>query len=322
MKQNKDKIRKAKRQKKGKENGKDKRDKENGKDKVLDNDYQQIFVSQTVHPNDKGEVLDNDYQETFVSDIALPKRKRDRVKEKRDNNRGRIKQNREKVRTAKRQEKDEAKSYDIDNGKLSRNNYGCSTFKGKVSIMNRCRNKTKMDSVSTSKCSQIANLRRKTKLLEKLKRYRNDMISKCYRSRRVKTLADSTNIFNEKTSHGPIYVCSVCLQTWFHISVSNVANIPWTSNIQRATYMECTQHYKSVDGKEWLCNTCKAALKKGHWPKLSVANGMGFPDIPDTLKLYGMEEWVVSPRLLFFQMQFSFLGSMYTCNRTCSKSCC
>ena len=57
---------------------------------MLDNDYQQIFASRTVHPNDKGEVLNNDYQETFVSNIALPKRKRDRVKEKRDNNRGRI----------------------------------------------------------------------------------------------------------------------------------------------------------------------------------------------------------------------------------------
>ena len=150
MKQNKDNIRKAKRQKKDKENGKDKRDKQNGKDKVLDNDYQQIFASQTVHPNDKGEVLDNDNQETFVSDIVLPKRKRDRVKENREKNRGRMKQNREKV------------------------------IKGKVSIMNRCTNKTKMDSVSTSKCSQMANLRRKRKLLEKLKRYHNNMISKCY----------------------------------------------------------------------------------------------------------------------------------------------
>ena len=84
MKQNKDNIRIAKRQKKDKENGKDQKDKENGKDKVLDNDYQQIFASQTVHPNDKGEVLDNDYQETFVSDIVLPKRKRDRVKENRE----------------------------------------------------------------------------------------------------------------------------------------------------------------------------------------------------------------------------------------------
>ena len=121
-------------------------------------------------------------------------------------------------------------------------------------------------------------------------------------------MADCTHIFNEKTSHGLIYVCTVCLQTWFHVSVSNVSNISWTSDIQKATYLECTQHYKSVEGKEWLCNTCKAALKKGCWPKLSVANGLGFPDIPDALKLYGMEERVISPRLLFFQMQSHFLG--------------
>ena len=93
-------------------------------------------------------MLDNDYEETFVSDIVLPKRKRDRVKKNRDNTRGRMKQNRKNVRTAKRQEKHEAKNYEIDSGKLSRNNYGCSTFKGKANIMNRCTNKTEMDSVS------------------------------------------------------------------------------------------------------------------------------------------------------------------------------
>ena len=125
-------------------------------------------------------MLDNDYQETFVSDIVLQKRKRDRVKENRDKTRGRMKQNREKV------------------------------IKGKVSIMNRCTNKTKMDSVSTSKCSQMANLRRKRKLLEKLKRYCNNMISKRYQSRRVKTLADSTNIFNEKNIPWP-YICMFCV---------------------------------------------------------------------------------------------------------------
>ena len=51
-----------------------------------------------------------------------------------------------------------------------------------------------------------------------------------------------------------------------------------------------------------------SSFEEGHWPKLSVANGMGFPDIPDTLKLYGIEERVVSPRLLFFQMCSHFLG--------------
>ena len=134
VKQNTDNIRIAKRQKKDKENGKDQKDKENGKDKVLHNDYQQIFASRTVHPNDKGEVLDNDYQETFVSDIVLPKRKRDRVKENREKTRGRIKQNREniggrvkqnkdKIRKAKRQKKDK------ENGKDKRDKENA---KGKV----------------------------------------------------------------------------------------------------------------------------------------------------------------------------------------------
>ena len=279
MKQTRENIGRPKRQKK---------DEVNGKGKLLDNFYQETCVSETIPANGNGKVLDNDCQETFVSENVLPKRKRDRVKERIGNNRERMNQHRKK-----------------DSVKYKRN---AKNFKGKVSIINRCINKTKMNIVSTWKCSQMASLRRKRTLLEKWKRYRNNIISKRYQSRKVKTLADCVNIFNEKTSHGPIYVCTVCLQTWFHGSVSNVSNITWASNIQKATYLECTQHYKSVDGKEWLCNTCKAALKKGQWPKLSVANGMGFPDIPDALKLYGMEERVVSPRLLFFQMRSHFLG--------------
>ena len=279
MKQTRENIGRPKRQKK---------DEINGKGKLLDNFYQETCVSETIPANGNGKVLDNDCQETFVSENVLPKRKRDRVKERIGNNRERKNQHRKK-----------------DSVKYKRN---AKNFKGKVSIINRYINKTKMNIVSTWKCSQMASLRRKRTLLEKWKRYRNNIISKRYQSRKVKTLADCVNIFNEKTSHGPIYVCTVCLQTWFHGSVSNVSNITWASNIQKATYLECTQHYKSVDGKEWLCNTCKAALKKGQWPKLSVANGMGFPDIPDALKLYGMEERVVSPRLLFFQMRSHFLG--------------
>ena len=90
-----------------------------------------MFASRTVHPNDKGEVLDNDYQETFVSETVPQKRKRDRVKENRDNTRGRIKQNRQNIRgrvkkkkdnirIAKRQKKDKENGKDTkdkENGK-------------------------------------------------------------------------------------------------------------------------------------------------------------------------------------------------------------
>ena len=35
---------------------------------------------------------------------------------------------------------------------------------------------------------------------------------------------------------------------------------------------------------------------------------MGFPPVPIELKLYGMEECIICPRLLFFQMRTHFMG--------------
>ena len=48
----------------------------------------------------------------------------------------------------------------------------------KGSITNRCVKNTRMNSASTWKCSHMANVRRKRKLLEKWKRYRHNIISK------------------------------------------------------------------------------------------------------------------------------------------------
>ena len=73
--------------------------------------------------NSESKVLCNDYQETFVSETVPQKRKRDRVKENRDNTRGRMKHNRENIRgrvkqntdnirIAKRQKKDKENGKD------------------------------------------------------------------------------------------------------------------------------------------------------------------------------------------------------------------
>ena len=102
------------------------------------------------------------------------------------------------------------------------------------------------------------------------------------------TLTQCLNVFNQKTCSGPIYVCTVCLQTWFRTSVHDVANLTFKSQLEKETYLECLQGYVSTDSKEWLCNTCRLAIKKDQCPKLSIINGMGFPLVPKELQLYGM----------------------------------
>ena len=120
-------------------------------------------------------------------------------------------------------------------------------------------------------------------------------------------LIQCLNVFNQKTSSGPIYICTLCLQTWFRTSVHDVTNLTFKSQSEKRTYLEHSQEYVSAESKQWLCNTCRQAIKKNQWPKLSIINGMGFPTVPTELQLYGMEERIICPRL-FFQMKTHFMG--------------
>ena len=127
-------------------------------------------------------------------------------------------------------------------------------------------------------------------------------------NRQSSTLNQCLNIFNQKTSSGPIHVCIVGLQTWFRTSVHDVTNLTFKSQLEKITYLECSQGYVSAESKEWSWNTCRLVIKKEQWPKLSIINGMGFPSVPAELQLYGMEEHIICPRLLFFQMKTHFMG--------------
>ena len=167
----------------------------------------------------------------------------------------------------------------------------------------------KQNLANTLKSYAMCNLRTKYKILQRVKIMRQKQISKGIKNNRKSiTLTQCLKVFNQKTSTGPVYVCTVCLQTWFRTSVQDVANLTFKSQLEKKTYLECSQGYVSADSKQWLCNTCRLAIKKERWPKLSIINGMGFPPVPTELKLYGMEECIICPRLLFFQMRTHFMG--------------
>ena len=104
------------------------------------------------------------------------------------------------------------------------------------------------------------------------------------------TIADCLRIFNEKTEYGPLYVCTVCLQTWFKSSMYDVSKLFLRTQIEQNTFAECSKGFTSVSNKEWLFRTCHSAIKEGKVPRLSVKNGMGFPEQPPELLLYPMEE--------------------------------
>ena len=116
----------------------------------------------------------------------------------------------------------------------------------------------KQNIVNTLKSYAMSNLRVKYKILQKVKILRQKQKAKGINvNRKSNTLIQCLHVFNEKTSSGPIYVCTVCLQTWFRTSVHNVANLTFKSQLEKNTYLKCSQGYISADSKEWLCNACR-----------------------------------------------------------------
>ena len=138
--------------------------------------------------------------------------------------------------------------------------------------------------------------------------------AKCYKKQRCHgiDLQSCIQIFFKEISVGPLYVCSVCEQTWFKHSVIRV-----TDSLRASDESEnkCLTGYKSVDNVEWICRTCYVYLKDRKIPKLSLRNKMGFLQQPEELKLHPLEERLISPRIPFMRIcelprgnQFSLTG--------------
>ena len=98
----------------------------------------------------------------------------------------------------------------------------------------------------------MRNLQTKYKILQRVKIMRQKYNAREMNvNRKSSTLAQCLNVFKQKTSSGPIYVCTVCLQTWFRTSVYDVTNLTFNSQSQKRTDLECSQGYVSAESKEW-----------------------------------------------------------------------
>ncbi|PJE78258.1 ATP-dependent RecD-like DNA helicase [invertebrate metagenome] len=129
-----------------------------------------------------------------------------------------------------------------------------------------------------------------------------------YKKRRFgNDIAECITVFQRKIQRGPEYVCTCCQQTWFSESVKESCPIPVFPQ-----YTDFYTGFKSVDGKEWICHTCYASLKKCKVPKLSVKNGMKWPEKPPELDLHPLEERLVALRIPFMQIRELPRGGQYS----------
>ena len=86
---------------------------------------------------------------------------------------------------------------------------------------------------------------------------------------------ESIKIFNELTSHRPIYVCSICQQTNFIDKVTEIAKLHKTKNSNLMN--ECRTNYKSINNKEYICYTCKNTYTKAKFLNCQLRMAAVFP---------------------------------------------
>ena len=122
------------------------------------------------------------------------------------------------------------------------------------------------------------------------------------------TIEESIKRFHSDIAIGPLYVCSCCHQTWFRESVSMLKNTHISAESKR---LHCTD-FTSVGNEEWICHTCLSALRESKPPKLSVANGMKWPDKPPELNLHQLEERLIALRIPFMQIRELPRGGQYS----------
>ena len=73
----------------------------------------------------------------------------------------------------------------------------------------------------------------------------------------------------------------------------------------------CTK-FTSVNDEEWVCHTCLNSLKDNKAPRLSVANGMKWPNKPPELNLHQLEERLIALRIPFMQIRELPRGGQYS----------
>ena len=122
-----------------------------------------------------------------------------------------------------------------------------------------------------------------------------------------KDIEECIKQFHSSIAVGPLFVCTCCHQTWFRKGVCMLKNI----NLPTSSRLSYTK-LASINDEEWICHTCLGAIRNGKVPKLSVANGMKWPEKPPELDLHQLEERLISLRIPFMQIRELPRGGQYS----------
>ena len=121
------------------------------------------------------------------------------------------------------------------------------------------------------------------------------------------TITDEIRKFHANISRGPEYICSCCNQLWYKHSVITAEKL----RLPNSTAGKYLLSKTSVDGIEWICQSCYKYLKKDKIQPCAAKNGMSFPAKPDFFYLNELECRMLAPRLAFEKLLQAPRGNQF-----------
>lgn len=143
--------------------------------------------------------------------------------------------------------------------------------------------------------------RQKEKINKRNKRKDPDYLNKEKKAKKHKKDGNVENMisnFHNAVKIGPLYVCTLCLQTWYRESVK----LAISNGKSRTNKTSLMNNIKSFNDQEWICNTCNKYISENKIPPCSKFNKTCFEEKPNELLLTEAEEKLISLRIPFMQL--------------------
>ena len=131
------------------------------------------------------------------------------------------------------------------------------------------------------------------------------------------TITDEIRKFYACVSYrGQEYICSCCNQLWLQHNVITAEKLRLSIYSIAGKYLLSKT---SVDGIEWMCQSCYRHLKKDKISPCAAKNGMSFPEKPDYFDLNELECRMLAPRVAFQKLLQAPRGNQFKKKRKCGK---
>ena len=160
----------------------------------------------------------------------------------------------------------------------------------------------------TRKSKEVSKLDNPSKISKNVKGNLHDHKSYKSEQKGFQTIEECIKELHSSIAVEPLYVRTCCHHTWFRKCVSMLKNTHIPVQSKRLYCIKFT----SVNDEEWVCHTCLNALRDSKIPKLSVANGMKWPNKPPELNLHQLEKRLIALRIPFMQIRELPCGGQYS----------